>query len=68
MDKPLSQFQLSKRDRDKDILMFWQALPANRRKLQVVADYFKVSIGTVWYAINGRNGRKKERGDDGIYY
>jgi len=56
MDKPLSQFQLSKRDRDKDILMFWQALPANRRKLQVVADYFKVSISTAWYAINGRKG------------
>jgi len=61
-DKPLSQFQLDKRDRDKDILMFWQALPRSRRKLQVVADYFKVSMGTVWYAINGRNDHKKAGG------
>jgi len=61
--KPLTKFQLAKRDRDLLIKVFYQNLPPGLRTMQRVAKVFDVSIATVCYAVNGRvSAYKKKKG------
>ena len=59
MNKPLTKFQLKKRDRDLKIKLYYQGLPLGMRSIRDIARVFGVSKSTVHYAIVGRNHKKK---------
>jgi len=61
IEKPLTKKQLAKRDRDRKIKLYYQTLPEGMRSLRDIGRVFEVSLGTVFYAVNGRpskNGKK----------
>jgi hypothetical protein len=50
--------QLLIKHRNQKIKAAWDSLPEGAWTLQELADMFKCSVSTVWYAIYGRNHKK----------
>ena len=55
----VTRAKLKRRDRNEKIKAYYQGLPAGQRSMRLIAKIFKVSRMTVFYAVNGRNSKKK---------
>jgi len=51
--------QLKRKHRNIKIKATWESMPEGTWKLQELANMFGCSVSTVWYAIHGRNSKKK---------
>lgn len=52
--------QLKRKHRDMKIKATWESMPEGTWKLHELAEMFKCSVSTVWYAIHGRKAAIKK--------
>jgi len=55
----VSKAKLKRQDRNEKIKAYYQGLPQGQRSMRLIARIFGVSRMTVFYAVNGRNSKKK---------